>query len=58
MCSQAYQFKIQQKQMYLDQMADILKKLDQEVPQGTNLGEEFLWDDVAVCISAFAYVFL
>ncbi len=47
---QAYQFKIQQKQMYLEQMADILKGLNQEVPDGVGLGEEVEWDDEAdVC---------
>lgn len=29
-------------------MAEVLRKLDQQVPEGTNLGEEFEWDDQAV----------
>ena len=35
----------------LDQMAEILMTLNQEIPQGTSLGEEFIWDDdFSVCI--------
>lgn len=44
---QNYQFKIQQKQKFLDEMAEILRKLDQPVPN-TDIdaeAEEFIWDD-------------
>jgi hypothetical protein len=45
---QAYQFKIQQKQKYVDEIAAILMKLNVTVPQGTAIDEpvgEFSWDD-------------
>ncbi len=46
---QAYQFKIQQKQQYLDEMASILEKLNRTAPN-TDIDaefneEEFVWDD-------------
>lgn len=46
----SYQFKVQQKQGFLDQMAVILSKLNMTVPKGIEMGadpdDEFIWDDI------------
>jgi hypothetical protein len=44
---QSYQFKIQQKQNYLDEMSEVLKKLNQSTPN-TEIdaeAEKYVWDD-------------
>ena len=45
---QAYQYKIQQKQAYIEQLSEILNKLNVTVPKGTAIDEtagDFAWDD-------------
>ena len=44
---QSYQFKIQQKQTYLDQMGEVLRTLNQTAPN-TDIDqdpEKYIWDD-------------
>lgn len=44
----AYQFKIQQKSDYLQQMAEVLAKLNMTKPEGLGFGEspeEYIWDE-------------
>lgn len=49
---QAYQFKIQQKQNFIDELAALLKAKNQTVPQGTAIDEpvgELSWDAEVRC---------
>eukprot|EP00047_Mylnosiga_fluctuans_P011249 m.20221 g.20221 ORF g.20221 m.20221 type:complete len:222 (+) comp3512_c1_seq1:51-716(+) len=44
----AFQYKIQQKQLYIEQLSEILNKLNVTVPKGTGIDEsvgDFTWDD-------------
>ena len=46
--AQAYQFKIQQKQNFIDEMAAMIEKLNGKVPKGTSIDEtadDLIWDD-------------
>ena len=57
--TKAYQFKIQQKQSYIDELANLLKAQNKTVPVGTNIDEpvgELTWED-EVC-PAFLCLFL
>lgn len=45
---QAYQFKIQQKQNFIDEMATMIEKLTGQAPKGVAIDEtvdDLVWDD-------------